>query len=105
MTTFPLIDCSEMLAIDAKTLRHWLRQANIPLHSHSTDARVKCLTMEKCGFWQPCTVALSSHRRRPRRLCWGSLSCQRTPTWFWERPLPSNQKQICSKNFPSWKRR
>jgi hypothetical protein len=47
MTTLPLIDCSEMLAIDAKTLRRWLRQANIPLHSHPTDARVKCLTMEQ----------------------------------------------------------
>ncbi len=47
MTTLPLIDCSEMLAIDAKTLRHWLRQANIPLHPHPTDARVKCLTMEQ----------------------------------------------------------
>jgi hypothetical protein len=47
MTTFPLIDCSQMLAIDAKTLRHWLRQANIPLHPHPTDARVKCLTMEE----------------------------------------------------------
>ena len=47
MTTLPLIDCSQMLAIDAKTLRHWLRQANIPLHPHPTDARVKCLTMEQ----------------------------------------------------------
>ena len=47
MTMLPLIDCSQMLAIDAKTLRHWLRQANIPLHSHPTDARVKCLTMEQ----------------------------------------------------------
>jgi hypothetical protein len=47
MTTLPLIDCSEMLAIDAKTLRHWLQQANIPLHPHPTDARVKCLTMEQ----------------------------------------------------------
>ena len=47
MTTLPLIDCSQMLAIDAKTLRHWLRQANIALHSHPTDARVKCLTMEQ----------------------------------------------------------
>jgi hypothetical protein len=46
MTTLPLIDCAEMLAIDAKTLRHWLRQANIPLHHHPSDARVKCLTME-----------------------------------------------------------
>jgi hypothetical protein len=47
MTTLPLIDCSQMLAIDAKTLRHWLRQANMPLHSHPSDARVKCLTMEQ----------------------------------------------------------
>jgi hypothetical protein len=47
MTMLPLIDCSEMLAIDAKTLRHWLQQANIPLHLHPTDARVKCLTMEQ----------------------------------------------------------
>jgi hypothetical protein len=50
MTTLPLIDCSEMLAIDAKTLRHWLRQANIPLHPHPTDARVKCLTMEQVRY-------------------------------------------------------
>lgn len=46
MTLLPLIDCSQMLAIDAKTLRHWLRQANIPLHPHPSDARVKCLMME-----------------------------------------------------------
>jgi len=47
MTTFPLIDCCEMLAIDPKTLRHWLRQATLPLHAHPSDARVKCLTMEQ----------------------------------------------------------
>jgi hypothetical protein len=46
MTLLPLIDCSQMLAIDAKTLRHWRRLANIPLHPHPSDARVKCLTME-----------------------------------------------------------
>jgi hypothetical protein len=32
MTMLPLTDCSQMLAIDARTLRHWLRQVNIPLH-------------------------------------------------------------------------
>ena len=47
MTTFPLIDCCEMLAIDPKTLRHWLRQATLPLHAYPSDARVKCLTMEQ----------------------------------------------------------
>jgi hypothetical protein len=46
MTTLPLSECAQMLAIDAKTLRHWLRQANLSLYPHPTDARVKCLTME-----------------------------------------------------------
>jgi hypothetical protein len=47
MTTFPLTDCCEMLAIDPKTLRQWLRHSNMPLHAHPTDARVKCLTAEQ----------------------------------------------------------
>jgi len=29
------------------TLRHWLKQANMPLSIHPTDARVKCLTQEQ----------------------------------------------------------
>jgi hypothetical protein len=33
-----------MLGIDPKTLRHWLRQANMQLIAHPTDARLKCLT-------------------------------------------------------------
>jgi len=45
MTSLPLADCSTMLGIDPKTLRHWLKQADIPLQAHPTDARLKCLTM------------------------------------------------------------
>ncbi len=47
MTMLPLIDCCELLTIDPKTLRHWLRQADIPLQPHPTDARVKCLTLSQ----------------------------------------------------------
>lgn len=47
MTTFALMTCCDMLSIDPKTLRHWLRQAQMPLHLHPTDARIKCLTMEQ----------------------------------------------------------
>jgi len=36
-----------MLAVDAKTLRQWLKHSNLSLHSHPTDARVKCLTIEQ----------------------------------------------------------
>lgn len=36
-----------MLAIDPKTLRQWVAQAQMSLHTHPTDARVKCLTVEQ----------------------------------------------------------
>ena len=44
MTLIPLTDCSTMLGIDPKTLRQWLRHADMPLVAHPTDARLKCLT-------------------------------------------------------------
>jgi hypothetical protein len=47
MTAFPLLDCCQMLAIDPKTLRSWLRQAKMSLHTHPSDARVKSLTQEQ----------------------------------------------------------
>ena len=46
MTMFPLTDCCAMLSIDPKTLRHWLKHANVPVAAHPTDARIKCLTLE-----------------------------------------------------------
>jgi hypothetical protein len=45
MTMLAFVDCCEMLSIDPKTLRHWLRQADIALQPHPSDARVKCLTL------------------------------------------------------------
>ena len=47
MTTFPLTDCCELLAVDPKTLRQWLKHANMPLHAHPTDRRRKCLTLSQ----------------------------------------------------------
>jgi len=47
MTTIALTDCCTMLGIDPKNLRHWLHQAQMPLHVHPTDARIKCLTSEQ----------------------------------------------------------
>ena len=45
MTLFPLTDCCDLLAVDPKTLRQWLKHAAMPLQAHPTDARVKCLTL------------------------------------------------------------
>ena len=36
-----------MLGIGPKTLRHWLRHANMQFSIHPTDARLKCLTWEQ----------------------------------------------------------
>jgi len=47
MTSFPLMTCCELLAIDPKTLRHWLQQAMMSLHVHPSDGRRKCLTEEQ----------------------------------------------------------
>src|SRR5712692_10890573 len=47
MTLVPFTDCCAMLGIDAKTLRNWLRQANLEWAAHPKDARLKCLTSEQ----------------------------------------------------------
>jgi hypothetical protein len=47
MTLVPFTDCCAMLGIDAKTLRNWLRQANLEWAAHPKDARLKCLTQEQ----------------------------------------------------------
>jgi DNA-binding transcriptional MerR regulator len=46
MTLLPLRQGCTLLGIDAKTLRHWVQQANLPVHPHPSDARIKCVTSE-----------------------------------------------------------
>ena len=47
MALFPLMECCELLGIDPKTLRHWLKQATMSVHIHPMDGRRKCLTQEQ----------------------------------------------------------
>ena len=44
MTLLPVADGARLLGIHPKTLQHWLKQANLPLAAHATDARIKCVT-------------------------------------------------------------
>ena len=46
MATFPLTTGARMLGIHPKTLHHWLGEANLPLATHPTDARIKCVAAE-----------------------------------------------------------
>jgi hypothetical protein len=47
MTSLSFIECCQLLAVDPKTLRQWLAQAQMSLHAHPSDARIKCLTSEQ----------------------------------------------------------
>ena len=47
MPSLSFIECCHLLAVDPKTLRQWLAQAQMSLHMHPTDARIKCLTSEQ----------------------------------------------------------
>jgi hypothetical protein len=47
MTAVPFTQVAHMLAVDAKTLRQWMKHSNLSLQPHSTDARIKCLTIEQ----------------------------------------------------------
>ena len=46
MTLLPVADGARLLGIHPKTLHHWLKEATIPLVTHPTDARIKCVTEE-----------------------------------------------------------
>jgi hypothetical protein len=46
MTLLPVADGARLLGIHPKTLCHWLKEAHVPLSTHPTDARIKCVTEE-----------------------------------------------------------
>jgi hypothetical protein len=47
MTLIAQMDCCTQLGIGPKTLRNWLRHADIQFCTHPTDGRLKCLTREQ----------------------------------------------------------
>jgi hypothetical protein len=47
MTSLSFMQCCHLFAIDPKTLRQWLAQAQMSLQTHPTDARIKCLEVEQ----------------------------------------------------------
>jgi hypothetical protein len=46
MTLLPVADGARLLGIHPKTLHHWLKEAQVPLVAHPTDARIKCVTQQ-----------------------------------------------------------
>ena len=58
MTLIALTECCRLLAIDGKTLRRWLAQAQLPVQAHPSDARCKGLTGNQL------LLLASAHHRR-----------------------------------------
>ena len=84
MTMLAFVDCCEMLSLDPKTLRHWLRQADIALQPHPSDARLKCLTLAQVqSLAARHGRALKSHPSLP------SGTGTSTPAGEAPKPLPS----------------
>lgn len=63
MTLIALTQCCRMLAIDGKTLRRWLAEADLPVQAHPLDARAKGLSREHLLL-----LASTHHRRLPALL-------------------------------------
>src|SRR5215471_166412 len=47
MISLSLADCCRLLAIDPKTLRQWLEQAQMAFHTDPANAKIKCLEVEQ----------------------------------------------------------
>src|SRR2546423_15384208 len=58
MTLIALTECCRLLAIDGKTLRRWLAQAQLPVQAHPSDARCKSLSGDHLLL-----LARAHHRR------------------------------------------
>jgi hypothetical protein len=58
MTLIALTECCRLLAIDGKTLRRWLAQAQLPVQAHPSDARCKGLRCDQL------LLLASAHHRR-----------------------------------------
>ncbi len=47
MASLSLAECCRLLTIDPKTLRQWLAQTQMALHTDPTNAKIKCLEVEQ----------------------------------------------------------
>ena len=93
MTLLPLRQGCALLGIDHKTLRHWMQQANLSLHPHPNDARIKCVTSEHLE-----QLAVLHHRPVdvPAALA-GLHSAQACPPLLPENPVPQTEPHLLSR--------
>jgi hypothetical protein len=93
MTLLPLRQGCALLGIDHKTLRHWMQQANLSLHPHPHDARIKCVTSEHLEqlaalHRRPVDVPAALAQLQPAQAC---------PPLLPENPVPQPEPDLLAR--------
>jgi len=91
MTLLPVADGARLLGIHPKTLHHWLKEANIPLVTHPTDARITCVSEEHLQ-----QVASLHGRSLPSPVLLDAASPALVPSQLQTLPVPANEREPAS---------
>ena len=85
MPRLSLADCGRLLAIDPKTLRQWLAQAQMAWHPDPANAKIKCLEVEQVQ-----TLARQHGRvlQRPAAACAATAATSGAQSQMLPTPLP-----------------
>lgn len=75
MSSLSFLECCHLFAVDPKTLRQWLAQAQMSLQTHPKDGRIKCLSGEQVeilarlhGLTVPPAPEMSEAHARPEQM-------------------------------------
>lgn len=90
MIHLSLADCARLLAIDPKTLRQWLAQAQMAWHPDPANAKIKCLEVEQVQ-----TLARQHGRvlQLPAAACAATAATFRAQSHLLPTPLPDADLQ------------
>ncbi len=88
MALLPVTDGARLLGIHPKTLHHWLKEVNMPLVIHPTDARIKCVSEEHLQ------QVASLHGRSLLSPVLGDAAL--VPSQLQTLPVPANEREPAS---------
>ena len=91
MALLPVADGARLLGIHPKTLHHWLKEVNMPLAIHPTDARIKCVSEEHLQ-----QVASLHGRSLQSPVLLDAASPPLVPSQLQALPAPANEREPAS---------
>jgi hypothetical protein len=91
MALLPVADGARLLGIHPKTLHRWLKEVNLPLAIHPTDARITCVSEEHLQ-----QVASLHGRSLPSLMVLDAASPPLMPSQLQILPVPANEGEPAS---------